>query len=256
MVDPADACVRLHAIRVTYPGTRAAALDLANLEIPPGQRVALVGRSGAGKSTLLRLINGQLRGFDGRASVLGTDLGAHAPGRALRRRIGFVFQEFALIERASVWDNVMAGRLGYANPWLSLLGVFTAADRAACRSALRQVGLDGLSDRRADRLSGGQKQRVGVARAMAQAPELLLADEPVSNLDPDSAREVLDLILDLAGRQGASVVMSLHQPELARRYADRIVALGQGRIVYDGEAVRFTESAERQAYRGLSEVAP
>lgn len=218
-----------------YPGEHAGSLDGVDLVLRRGERVALIGPSGAGKSTLLTLIDGRLRGWRGAAVVLGQALAPwRRPPRALRAKVGFIFQEFALVEQASVRQNVLNGRLGHASPFASLFGRFSAADVAAAEAAMADAGVAELAEKRVDRLSGGQRQRVAIARCLAQEPRLILADEPISNLDPVRAKAVLQLLADTAGRRGATLVFSSHQPDVALPFADRVVALKAGRVAYDG----------------------
>jgi phosphonate transport system ATP-binding protein len=227
--------VALQNLLHRYPGEDRDTLAIPRLEIGAGERVALIGASGAGKSTLLRLLDGRLRGWSGRARVLDHDLDPHAPPpRAWRCETGFVFQEFALIEQATVRQNVMNGRLGRTDPVRSLLGRFTEEDEQAVQRAMRDVGIEEFADRRADQLSGGQRQRVAIARCLAQEPSLLLADEPVSNLDPVTAEMVLELLREGAARRNATLLVTSHQPPLVARFVDRFVALYSGRVVFDG----------------------
>jgi phosphonate transport system ATP-binding protein len=166
----------------------------------------------------------------------------------LRRRIGMVFQEFALIERLPVLTNVLAGRLGYASTLPSLLRIFSTEDQQRARSALEAVGLDGYEERLVRNLSGGQKQRVGIARALVQESQLLLGDEPTANLDLRTADEILGLLVELAGRHGATLVLTLHDVHLARKHCTRIIALTEGRIAWDGGAPLFTESEVEKVF--------
>jgi len=238
-IEPArDApALSLRRVRVVYPGAAAPALDIESLEAVRGERIAVIGPSGAGKTTLLRLIAGLVRADAGSISVLGQDLAASAARQSrFRRRVGLVFQEFNLIERASVFDNVLWGRLGRMNPVASVLGLFGEDDRAAASKAIAEVGLEALADQRCDRLSGGQKQRVAVARALAQEPDIICADEPVSNLDPVATAGVMALLAEASRRRGATLVMVVHHPALAREHALRIVGLARGHIVFDGPA--------------------
>ena len=230
-----------------YPGEDHTILAVDRLEVGPGERVALIGASGAGKSTLLRLLDGRLRGWSGEARVLGQALAADAaPPRRLRCETGFVFQEFALVEQATVRQNVLNGRLGRTRAFASLIGSFTQEDEDAADRAMRDVGIEAFAGRRVDRLSGGQRQRVAIARCLAQEPRLVLADEPVSNLDPVSAEAILALLRDCALRRGAALVITSHQPRLVARYVERVVALDRGRIVFDGapDTLRDDEIAD------------
>jgi len=233
--------IALDDLGFRYPGEARESLAIAALRVAAGETVALIGSSGAGKSTLLRLLDGRLRGFTGKARVLGQPIDpARPPPREERRQTGFVFQEFALVEQEDVRRNVLNGRLGRANPWASLLGRFSAADEEAVERAMADVGIAGMAEKRVDRLSGGQRQRVAIARCLAQEPALLLADEPVSNLDPVTAEAILDLLRDCAARRGATLIVSSHQPRLIGRYVGRFIAMDQGRVVFDGppEALR------------------
>lgn len=233
--------VALENLTFRYPREARNSLAIGELRVAPGETVALIGSSGAGKSTLLRLLDGRLLGFAGIATALGQPLNpSRPPPRAQRRRTGFVFQEFALVEQEDVRQNVMNGRLGHADPWASLLGRFSDADEEAVERAMADVGVAEMADKRVDRLSGGERQRVAIARCLAQEPALLLADEPVSNLDPVTAEAILDLLQDCAARRGATLLVSSHQPRLIGRYVGRFVAMDQGSIVFDGppEALR------------------
>ena len=220
-----------------HPGAEMAALDSIDLTVGPGETVALVGPSGAGKSTLLALLDGRLRGWHGAAVCLDRALDPErAPRRADRADVGFIFQEFALVDRATVRQNVLNGRLGRTDTWRSLLGRFSHADRVAAEKAMADAGIAELADRRADQLSGGQRQRVAIARCLAQEPRLILADEPVSNLDPTRAEAILELITRTAQGRGAAVLFTSHQPDLAARHAGRLVGLKDGRIAFDAPA--------------------
>jgi phosphonate transport system ATP-binding protein len=227
--------VALRNLSFRYRGEDRETLAIAELRLDAGQCVALIGASGAGKTTLLRLLDGRLRGFNGEVDVLGHTLDPDAPPpRAWRCETGFVFQEFALIEQSTVRQNVLNGRLGRTDPVWSLFGRLTGLDEEAALRAMRDVGIDELAERRVDRLSGGQRQRVAIARCLAQDPGLVLADEPVSNLDPVTAETILTLLRDCALRRGATLLVTSHQPRLVGRFVERFVALDRGRIVFDG----------------------
>ena len=229
----------------------ATALCDVTLSVAPGEVVALIGPSGAGKSTLLALLDGRLRDWRGRARVLGAPLSPDAPpARAHRADVGFVFQDFALIDRQSVYQNVMNGRLGRTPAWRSLWGRFGERDHMAVAAALHDTGLADLAARRADQLSGGQRQRVAIARCLAQEPRLILADEPISNLDPAHAAKLLALITGEARKRGIAVMFSSHQPELAQRFADRVVGLGDGEILFDRPAGRLSDDDIGRLYYG------
>ena len=223
------------------------ALDEVSLDIADGEFVALIGPSGAGKSTFLRCLNGLVSPTSGEVAVDGLMV-TGAPEerlREIRARVGFVFQQFNLLRRLSVLDNVLVGRLAVASRWRSLLGWFGASDVARARDALARVGLDGLTDRRADTLSGGQQQRVAIARALVQAPRVLVADEPMASLDPALSRTVMDLLRRINREDGITVITSLHVLELARDYGRRVVALRDGRVAHDGPPESLTPHAAR-----------
>jgi phosphonate transport system ATP-binding protein len=229
--------IRIDGVRVRYDEHGGDILDIEALSVPYGQRLAIIGTSGAGKTTLLRLINGLITPQTGRVEVLGVALGsAEARQREFRRRVGCIFQEYNLVERSSAYRNALCGRLGWAGPVASLLGLFSDTDRALAHKALTETGLENLAHRRADSLSGGQRQRVAIARALTQDPTLLCADEPVSNLDPVLAEEMLALIADSGAQRGLTTVMIVHQPALAKKHAERIIGLAVGRIAYDSAA--------------------
>jgi phosphonate transport system ATP-binding protein len=241
--------VLLRDVRFRYAEAGPPILAIDRLAIGPGERVAVVGPSGSGKTTLLRLLNGSLRPTAGEALVLGQPL---LPGRRQsreqRRRVGMIYQDFALVERASVFDNVLYGRLGHAHPWLSLLGHFAAEDRERAAAAIAEVGLSDQAGQRADALSGGQRQRVAIARVLAQEPALILADEPISNLDPALTEGILGLLVAACARRGATLIMSLHQPQLARQHGERVIGISGGRIVLDEPAGLLTPEALHEVY--------
>ncbi len=237
-------------------GRSIAALDGLDITVPAGEVLAIVGPSGSGKSTLLNLLDGRLRGWDGGALILGHPLSPKSQlSRRARIRTGFVFQNFALIERATVRQNVLNGRLGHADVLSSLLGRFSDADHAAVDQALIDTGIADLADSRVDRLSGGQRQRVAIARCLAQDPDLILADEPVSNLDPRTAEEMLALLEGAARNRKATLIFTSHQPDLATRHADRVVALNDGKIAFDGLADDLTPRDLDRIY-GTQDLAP
>jgi phosphonate transport system ATP-binding protein len=229
----------IHLSRLSHsyrPGVFA--LRDVELTIEAGERVALLGESGAGKSTLLRCLNGLVTPTAGTVTVLGqrVNLLSESERRSLRRRIGMVFQEFNLVERMTVLQNVLVGRLGYVSAWKSCLRLFPSADVQWAKSCLEQVGLSGYAHTKVRHLSGGQKQRVGIARALAQQAEIILGDEPIANLDIRTAEEIMRLLQDINQRTGATIVLSLHDVNAARRFCTRIVGLREGEVVFDGAA--------------------
>ena len=245
------AAVVLERATVRYGRGEVPAVDRISLSIPAGQRVAVIGPSGAGKTTLLRLVNGLIRPTAGRLAVLGVDLAdGAARRREFRRRIGFVLQDFPLVERASVQRNVLCGRLGWTGGLAGLLGCFSETDRALAATAMEETGLADLARRRADSLSGGQRQRAAIARVLAQDPDLLTADEPVSNLDPVLATAMLRSLAGAGRRRGGTSVVAVHHPALAREFAERIVGMAAGRIVYDGDRDGPLDAAALRAIYG------
>ena len=225
-------------------------LDDVSFSVAPGEFVALLGPSGAGKSTLFRCVTRLVTPEHGTVRVLGRDMAPLTGGelRRARRDVGLIFQQFNLIARMSALDNVLAGRLGHAATWRVVLRRFTPADRQLALAALDRVGLLALAGQRADSLSGGQQQRVAIARVLTQQARLVLADEPVSSLDPQSAENVLGVLRGIARENNIAVVCALHQVELARRFADRVVALRGGRKLLDAEAAAFDAAAFQALY--------
>lgn len=212
------------------------ALKGVDIEVPEGQVMALIGPSGAGKSTLIRCVNRLVEPTAGKVFLSDqelTALGAWGLRRA-RRQMGMIFQEYALVERLTVMENVLSGRLGYVGFWRSFLRKFPQSDIDEAFRLLERVGLDHMVDKRADELSGGQRQRVGIARALIQNPKLLLVDEPTASLDPKTSRQIMRLICELCEERGLSAVINIHDVLLAQIFAQRIVGLRLGEIVYDG----------------------
>ncbi len=230
------------------------ALDISTLKIDTGERVALIGPSGAGKSTLLRLIDGRLRSWSGDAKVLGQAINSNRmPSRTFSRKIGFVFQEFALVERQTVFENVRNGRLGHLSTMRSIFRRITPEDYRQILTAIEETGLNDVMHRRADELSGGQRQRVAIARCLAQQPSMILADEPISNLDPVRAREILELLVRVCDRRKATLIITTHQPMLVRTYVDRIIALSEGSVILDEESSPASAAQVMSVYEKLSD---
>lgn len=245
-----SAAVQIDDLSFAHSGADVSALERVSLLVPASETVALLGPSGAGKTTLLALLDGRLQGWRGRVSVLGMPLDPdHPPPRGRRSETGFVFQEFALVERSTVLRNVLNGRLGRMSPLRALLGSPTSHDLEVARAALTDCGIGDLAERRVDSLSGGQRQRVAIARCLAQEPRLILADEPVSNLDPARAGEILFLLTEAARARRATALFSSHQPDLARRFAQRIIGIRGGRIVFDVPTSELDEDATADLYR-------
>lgn len=213
------------------------ALKGITLEIPRGQVLALIGPSGAGKSTLIRCINRLVQPTSGNVMLNDQDL-TKLSSRALRRarrKIGMIFQEYALVERLTVMENVLSGRLGYVGFWRSYFRKFSSADVQEAYRLLDRVGLKHMADKRADELSGGQRQRVGICRALIQDPDLLLVDEPTASLDPKTSRQIMRLIQELCTERGLTAIINIHDVFLAQMFSQRIVGLELGTVVYDGE---------------------
>ena len=227
-----------------------AALDAVDLTVPDGAVVALIGPSGAGKSTLIRCTNRLVEPTSGQVVLDGEDITAlSAAGlRTARRRMGMIFQEFALIERLTVMENVLSGRLGYVGFWASWFRRFPSEDIRQAFHFLDRVGLSGFENKRADALSGGQRQRVGIARALMQSPALLLVDEPTASLDPRTSRQIMRLILELCDERGLAAIINIHDVALARQFAHRIVGLRKGVVVFDGKPDALTPDALTTIY--------
>jgi len=241
--------IEVAGLRVVLPPATAA-LDGIDLMVGRGEFVAVLGRSGAGKTTFLRSLNRLVAPTAGTIRVAGRDVtGAAATElREIRRQIGMVFQQFNLVRRASVLENVLAGRLGYVPSLPSVLGRFPATDRAQARACLAQVGLAHFADRRADTLSGGEQQRVAIARALAQRPAVVLADEPTASLDPSLTSSIMDILKAINVEHGLTLVVSQHQLDTALAYATRIVGFRQGRVVFDGPPSGVTPAVARMIY--------
>jgi phosphonate transport system ATP-binding protein len=212
------------------------ALKSVDLTVPGGQVLALIGPSGAGKSTLIRCVNQLVEPTEGKIFLGDVELTGMGVGalRKARRKMGMIFQEYALVERLSVMENVLSGRLGYVSFWRSFFRRFPQQDVTEAYRLLERVGLDHMADKRADELSGGQRQRVGICRALIQDPELLLVDEPTASLDPKTSRQIMRLICELCEERNLSAIINIHDVLLAQMFSKRIVGLQLGEIVYDG----------------------
>ena len=226
------------------------ALKGVNLEIPDGQVVGLIGPSGAGKSTLIRCVNRLVEPTTG--SVILNDVEVNtlsaANLRKARRKMGMIFQEYALVDRLTIMENVQSGRLGYVGFWRSFFRKYPQTDIDEAFRLLERVGLDHMVDKRADELSGGQKQRVGIARALIQDPEVLLIDEPTASLDPKTSRQIMRLISELCQERQLSAIVNIHDVALAQMFVERIVGLQAGEIVFDGVPDDLTPDVLTQIY--------
>ena len=213
---------------------------------------AIIGPSGTGKSTLIRCINRLIEPTAGEILFQGMDLAKlkGAELRMARRRIGMVFQEYNLVERLTVMENVLTGRLGYMSAFKAWLRKFTPEDIEDAFNLLDAVGLASFANQRADALSGGQRQRVGIARAVMQHPEILLADEPTSSLDPKTSVEIMELMANLAGKRNIPVIVNIHNVELAKRFCHRMIGMTGGKVVFDGSPAQLTDENLKQIYGG------
>ncbi len=225
------------------------ALDDVSFEVEKGEFLAVIGLSGSGKSTLLRCINRLIEPTSGTITWDGVDVtnASQEELRRVRRRIGMVFQHFNLVDRSKVLTNVLAGRLGYVNPALSIVNKFPKADIEKAHAQLARVGLEDKAKARADTLSGGQQQRVGVARAMMQDPEIMLADEPVASLDPVLAHSIMQYLENI-NQDGVMVLCSLHFLDLVHQYADRVIALNEGKLVFEGSPKEIDDAKFKEIY--------
>ncbi|MBL8588903.1 MAG: phosphonate ABC transporter ATP-binding protein [Methylobacteriaceae bacterium] len=247
-----SALLSIRHLRKEYRPGQPVLKDIS-LDIDARGLTAIIGPSGTGKSTLIRCINRLVDPTAGEMLFEGRDLAklAGAELRAARRRIGMVFQEYNLVERLSVIENVLTGRLGYVPAWRAFLRKFPAADVARAFDLIDAVGLDeSFATRRADKLSGGQRQRVGIARALMQAPALILADEPTSSLDPKTSVEIMELMAKMGAERGVPIIVNIHNVELARRYASRIIGMTGGEVVYDGPPEGLADAHLKHIYGG------
>ncbi|SHK66704.1 phosphonate transport system ATP-binding protein [Marinobacter antarcticus] len=245
--------IRIHNLSKTF-GKDGAALSNISINVDQGEMVGLIGPSGSGKSTLLRHVSGLVKGDQtgGGVEVLGEPLQLAGKlsrrARHTRARIGYIFQQFNLVNRLSVLDNVLMGLLGRVPVWRGTLGLFFEQEKLLAMESLRRVGMDDHAHKRASCLSGGQQQRVAIARALTQQVDIILADEPIASLDPESARCVMDILEDINQQDGKTVLVTLHQIDYAHSYCHRILALKQGRVHYDGAAGELTPALLNNIY--------
>lgn len=240
--------LKVEHLTKVYPNGTVALKDV-NFEVKDGEFMVIIGLSGSGKSTLLRCINRLVEPTEGRVLWDDTDITqlASADLRKMRRHIGMVFQQFNLVKRSSVMTNVLSGRLGYANTFASLLGIWPKSDRQRAMQALERVGIGDKAHQRADTLSGGQQQRVGIARTLMQEPKLILADEPVASLDPVLSHSILRYLEQL-NQEGITVMCSLHFLDLVHRYATRVIALNEGVKVFEGLPKEINRQKFKEIY--------
>jgi phosphonate transport system ATP-binding protein len=240
---------KIEGLSKIYPGG-VTALAKIDLEIDGPQVVMVIGSSGAGKSTLIRCINRLIEPTTG--SVILNDIEITTLGkgglRKARRRMGMIFQEYNLVDRLTVMENVLSGRLGYVSFWQAYRRNYPPEDIAAAYELLDRVGLTDNCNSRADALSGGQRQRVGIARALMQRPDLLLVDEPTASLDPKTSRQIMRLVVELAKEHGTPALVNIHDVALARTFADRIVGLAGGEVAFDGTSDEVTDQVLTDIY--------
>ncbi len=241
--------LRVDNLRKRYR-TGDEALKGVSFSVPAGEVVGLIGPSGAGKSTLIRCINRLVEPTDGDVFLNDLNVSTLRQGdlKRARRRIGMIFQEYALVERLSVMENVLSGRLGYVSFWQSFTRRFPQADVDKAFELLERVGLSDHADKRADALSGGQRQRVGIARALEQDPELLLIDEPTASLDPKTSRQIMRLITEICSERNLPAIINIHDVPLAQAFVDRIIGLQAGAVVFDGKPDELTEDVLTRIY--------
>ncbi|ENH95592.1 phosphonate ABC transporter ATPase [Gracilibacillus halophilus YIM-C55.5] len=226
------------------------ALSDINISVNKGEFIAVIGPSGAGKSTLLRCINRMIEPTNGEVTFDGVDL-LHVKRKELRRlrtKIGMIFQHYHLVNRLTVIENVLHGRLGYKSSVVGALGIYTKKEKEQAIQLLRMLGLADQMYKRSDKLSGGQKQRVGIARALIQDPKMLLCDEPIASLDPNASKIIMDYLQKISQSLGITVIVNLHQVDVALQYSDRIIGVSQGQIVYDGTPTDITQEQIHQIY--------
>jgi len=246
--------LRIQKLNKHFANGKHALRDI-DLNIADGEMVALIGASGSGKSTLLRMVAGLLVADAGPGSVIEVNgQCVQREGRivsdirSIRSQVGFVFQQFNLVDRLPVLTNVLVGRL-HAMPWLrGVMGWFNAQERSAALAALERVGILDCHPQRASTLSGGQQQRAAIARTLVQGAKLVLADEPIASLDPESSRNVMEILSTIQREDGRTVIVSLHQVDMAIRYCPRVIALNQGQVIYDGPATALTPALLRDLY--------
>lgn len=241
--------LRIENLSKTYPnGTEA--LKEISFNVKAGEFVVILGKSGSGKSTLLRCINRLVEPSHGKIFLDDREVTGAGPRqlRRLRRKTGMIFQQYNLVARSSVLTNVLTGRLGYLSAWAGWINYFPRDFVLQAEDKLQSLGLDDKGGQRADTLSGGQQQRVGIARALMQQPEIILADEPVSSLDPVTAISIMDILRDINKKEGVTILCNLHLPELAKEYGDRVLAIKDGQMVYDGDPESLNQEMAENIY--------
>ncbi|MBD3884630.1 phosphonate ABC transporter ATP-binding protein [Phormidium tenue FACHB-886] len=249
--------VEVKGLTKSFAKGKLVALRDVSFSVADGEMLALVGASGSGKSTLLRNINGLQQAEQGTVEIYGTPLQSnsslHSKVRKIRSQIGFIFQQFNLVNRLTVIENVLAGNLSQVSVARSALRWFTPEEKVRALAALEQVGILDQAYKRASALSGGQQQRVAIARCLMQGARIILADEPIASLDPESARKVMELLTHLSREHGITVITSLHQVQVVRRYFDRAIALKDGEVKFDGRTNDLDNSRLDQIYGTAAE---
>jgi phosphonate transport system ATP-binding protein len=242
--------LNLKNISVQYNGSSHSALSSVNLDFEKGDFVCILGKSGAGKSTLIRTINGLQPLSEGEVFWEEAPLSnkSEEEARKVRREMGMIFQHFNLVPRLSVMQNVLTGMFGYRSTFKNLIGWFTADEVQKAKEVIAEVGLSDFADRRVEHLSGGQKQRVGIARALVQNPKVLLGDEPVASLDPGTSNHIFTLIKQMHEQHNLLTIINVHDVTLAKKFADRIIALKDGVVIFDGRASDFNEKEYLETY--------
>jgi phosphonate transport system ATP-binding protein len=241
--------LQVEALTKRY-GSETLALDHITFDIQPGEFVVIIGPSGAGKSTLLRCINRLIEVSSGDVRFDGVSVPT-LRGAALRRQrtqIGMIFQHYNLVSRLSVIENVLHGRLGYKGTFQGMLGIYSEDEKRDALRILESLGLAEQTYKRCDQLSGGQKQRVGIARALVQQPKMLLCDEPIASLDPSSAKIIMDTLQQINRNTGITVLVNLHQVDVALRYADRVIGVNRGKVIFDGSPQQLSSEQIHQIY--------
>ncbi|WP_077369844.1 phosphonate ABC transporter ATP-binding protein [Anaerosalibacter sp. Marseille-P3206] len=241
--------LKIEGLTVSYDG-KTLAIDNINTEIKQGEFIGIIGSSGSGKSTLLKSINLLVTPSSGKVYIDDVDIIKlnNSQLRNIRRQIGFVFQDYNLIERSTVLENVLIGRLGYKSSLKSFFGLFNDEDYESASNALRQVGLSKKMFERAEELSGGQKQRVAIAKTLCQKPKIILADEPVSSLDIATSQNIMDYFKAINDKKNITIMINLHDVNLAKKYCHRIIALKNGKIIYDGKVGDLKDELLKELY--------
>jgi phosphonate transport system ATP-binding protein len=249
--------IAVSGLTKTFGNRRA--LDNVSITVASGEMVALIGASGSGKSTLLRHLSGFVGGDSGEVTICGESVQSHGRiarnVRAVRSNIGFIFQQFNLVGRLTLLTNVLTGQLYRIPNHRSLLKLFTRHEREIGLKALAEVGMDSYAFQRASTLSGGQQQRAAIARALVQGAKVVLADEPIASLDPESSRKVMEILARVNREHGCAVLVSLHQVDVALRYCPRVIAMRNGAVVYDGPAAQLSPAFLNELYCGEPEAA-